>query len=78
MQDRGMDFGNMKKLNYKGYYIKLNINDDADVIQRLDEQKNRQGYIRELIRTDIALDVFREGVENGSIRIEKSEKDDKV
>ena len=78
MQDRGMDFVNMKKLNYKGYYIKLNINDDADVIQRLDEQKNRQGYIRELIRTDIALDVFREGVENGSIRIEKSEKDDKV
>ena len=68
----------MKKLNYKGYYIKLNINDDADVIQRLDEQKNRQGYIRELIRTDIALDVFREGVENGSIRIEKSEKDNEV
>ena len=73
----------MKKLNYKGYYIKLNINDDADIIERLDHQKNRQGYIRELIRTDIALDVFRElirtdialdvfreGVENGTIKIE--------
>lgn len=61
----------MKKLNYKGYYIKLNINDDADVIERLDKQKNRQGYIKELIRTDIALDVFREGVENGNIKVEK-------
>ena len=61
----------MKKMNYKGYYIKLNINDDADIIERLDHQKNRQGYIRELIRTDIALDVFREGVENGTIKIEE-------
>ena len=60
----------MKKLNYKGYYIKLNISDDADIIQRLDEQKNRQGYIKELIRTDIALDIFRNGVENGTIKIE--------
>ena len=63
----------MKKLNYKGYYIKLNINDDADIIERLDTQKNRQGYIKELIRTDIALDVFREGVENGAIKIAKSD-----
>ena len=63
----------MKKLNYKGYYIKLNINDDADIIERLDKQKNRQGYIKELIRTDIALDVFREGVENGAIKIAKSD-----
>lgn len=61
----------MKKMNYKGYYIKLNVNDDADIIERLDHQKNRQGYIRELIRTDIALDVFREGVENGTIKIEE-------
>ena len=61
----------MKKLNYKGYYIKLNINDDADIIERLDKQKNRQGYIKELIRTDIALDIFREGVENGSVKVKK-------
>ena len=62
----------MKKLNYKGYYIKLNINDDADIIERLDTKKNRQGYIKELIRTDMALDVFREGVENGAIKIERA------
>ena len=61
----------MKKLNYKGYYMKLNIVEDDDIIQRLDEQKNRQGYIKDLIRTDIALDVFRNGVENGAIEIEK-------
>lgn len=65
----------MKKLNYKGYYIKLNINDDADIIERLDTQKNRQGYIKELIRTDMALDVFREGVENGAIKIERTKAD---
>ena len=62
----------MKKMNYKGYYIKLNINDDADIIERLDTQKNRQGYIKDLIRTDMALDVFREGVENGAIKIERT------
>lgn len=60
----------MKRLNYKGYYIKLNIEDDADIIERLDTQKNRQGYIKELIRTDIALDIFRNGVENGTIKVE--------
>ena len=60
----------MKKLNYKGYYIKLNITEDEDIIKRLDEQTNRQGYIKELIRTDIALDIFRNGVENGTIKVE--------
>ena len=60
----------MKKLNYKGYYIKLNITEDQDIIKRLDEQTNRQGYIKELIRTDIALDIFRNGVENGTIKVE--------
>ena len=60
----------MKKLNYKGYYIKMNITEDEDIIKRLDEQTNRQGYIKELIRTDIALDIFRNGVENGTIKVE--------
>ena len=65
----------MKKHNYQGYYMKLNIVEDDDIIQRLDEQKNRQGYIKDLIRADIALDVFRNGVENGAIKIEKSDND---
>ena len=61
----------MKRLNYKGYYLKLNKEQDADVIDRLDAQENRQGYIKGLIRDDITLDIFRNGVENGTIKIEK-------
>ena len=60
-----------KKPKYKGVYLKLNKEDDADVIDRLDDQKNKQGYIKGLIRNDIVLDVFRNGVESGTIKIEK-------
>lgn len=64
----------MKKINnYKGYYLKLNKTDDADVIERLNKKDNKQGYIKELIRDDITLDIFREGVENGTIKIAKSD-----
>lgn len=61
----------MKTNNYKGYYLKLNKTDDKDVIKRLDDQENKQGYIKSLIRDDIVLDVFRNGVESGTIKIEK-------
>lgn len=61
----------MKKNNYKGFYLKLNREDDADVIERLEGKSNKQGYIKELIRDDIVLDVFREGVKNGSVKVEK-------
>lgn len=43
----------MDATRYKGYYIKLRITEDADVIAVLDDVKNRQGYIRDLIRKDI-------------------------
>lgn len=61
----------MKNRDYKGLYLKLNKVNDADVIERLDKQKNKQGYIKDLVRTDIDLDVFREGVQNGTVKIEK-------
>lgn len=32
--------------------LKLNRNTDADIIRWLEEQKNIQGYIKELIRKD--------------------------
>lgn len=35
------------------YRLKLNINTDADVIQKFDETKNVQGYIKKLVRDDI-------------------------
>lgn len=34
--------------------LKLNRNTDADILQILDAQENRQGYIKKLIRDDIA------------------------
>lgn len=38
----------------KQIVLKLNINTDADILQRLSEVPNKQGYIKELIRADIA------------------------
>jgi len=61
-----------KKPEYKGVYLKLNKEDDEDVIERLNKQENKQGYIKNLIRDDITLDIFREGVENGSVKVERT------
>lgn len=36
------------------YQLKLNTNTDKDVIARLGEQESMQGYIKRLIREDIA------------------------
>lgn len=41
------------KANTKGLYLKLNVKTDADIIQRLDKEINKQGYIKQLIRDDL-------------------------
>lgn len=41
------------KANTIRFCLKLNKNTDADVIQKLNEVENRQGYIKELVRADI-------------------------
>lgn len=43
------------KSHTKGVYIKLNKTTDADILERLQEVGNVQGYIKELIRKDILL-----------------------
>ena len=44
--------------NTKGVYLKLNLHTDADILKRLDEvadkEGGKQGYIKALIRADIA------------------------
>jgi len=35
-------------------FIKLNDKTDADILQKLDSVENKQGYIKDLIRADIA------------------------
>ena len=39
--------------NTRYFAIKLNKTHDADIIKKLDEVDNKQGYIKELIRKDI-------------------------
>lgn len=38
----------------KYYSLKMNLENDADVITRLSEVESMQGYIKQLIRDDIA------------------------
>lgn len=35
-------------------YIKLNLQTDADILDHLDKQPSKQGYIKALIRADMA------------------------
>lgn len=37
-----------------GVYLKLNKGTDADILEKLDAVGNKQGYIKALIRADIA------------------------
>ena len=41
------------KANTIMFCLKLNKTTDADVIQRLQEVSNRQGYIKDLVRSDM-------------------------
>ena len=43
-----------EKAYIRRYGLKLNINTDADIIEYLDKQESMQGYIKQLIRKDIA------------------------
>jgi len=40
--------------NTRRLSIKLNVNTDADILKKLDEVPSKQGYIKELIRRDLA------------------------
>ena len=40
--------------NTRQIMLKLNLKTDADILEKLDSVENRQGYIKSLIRDDIA------------------------
>ena len=40
--------------NTKRISLKLNLKTDADILQKLQDVPNTQGYIKELIRKDLA------------------------
>ena len=67
----------MKKATHKGIYLKLNEDTDKDILERLDKQENKQGYIKELIRTDYHLDCLRDAFNNGLCHAKPTKEGDK-
>ena len=47
----------MTDKNVKGLYLKLNKKTDADIIEALENSKNKQGYIKALIRRDLKQEL---------------------
>lgn len=41
------------KANTKGVYLKLNKKTDKDILEHLQKQESKQGYIKDLIRKDM-------------------------
>lgn len=41
------------KVNTKGLYLKLHLVNDKDILDHLDKQPSKQGYIKEVIRKDM-------------------------
>lgn len=41
------------KRNTKQYCVRLNINTDKQIINHIESKKNKQGYIKDLIRNDM-------------------------
>ena len=42
------------KTHMKQYLLKYHLENDADIIAKLDGMESKQGYVRQLIRDDIA------------------------
>lgn len=47
--------------NHEAVYIKLHKEHDKDIIERLGELRNKQGYIKSLIRSDIIYKPMNRG-----------------
>lgn len=45
--------------NTRQIHLKLNLKTDADILERLDEVNSIQGYIKDLIREDLAEQIAR-------------------
>lgn len=47
------------KKNTRRICLKFNLKNDADILEKLDEVSNMQGYIKELIRQDLRSKVVK-------------------
>lgn len=52
------------KANTRRYNLKYNVKTDADILAQLDKQPSIQGYIKTLIRADIAANGGTQEVEH--------------
>lgn len=52
--------------NTRQYHLKLNLNTDADIMDRFDQVGSVQGYIKALVRMDIKKNMmdFKKSVDN--------------
>ena len=53
LSKRAISQARFDKENTRKYTVKLNKRTDAEVIERLDKQPSKAGYIKQLIREDI-------------------------
>ena len=60
---RSVSQASYDKVNTRQLRMKLNLKTDSDILAHLDAQSNMQGYIKSLIRADIAA--------HGSVPIEE-------
>ena len=66
----------MKQAKHVGIYLKLNEVSDKDIIDRLKQVREegkdtKQGYIKDLIRTDIDLDCLRDSFSSGLTQVKE-------
>lgn len=54
-----------KRENLRQYKLRFNIRTDKDLIEKLDAQENIQGYLKSLIRADIARDPSTASADQG-------------
>lgn len=53
MKKKYMPQARYDKQNTRQIRLKLNLKTDADILEKLSEVDNKQGYIKSLIRADI-------------------------
>lgn len=63
----------MRNSTHHGVYLKLHQVNDKDIIERLDKQSNKQGYIKRLIREDTAFEHFCDEAFKESNNVNKQE-----
>lgn len=64
------------RANTKGFYIRLSLKSDQDIIEALANKENKQGYVKSLIRRDIDMEKQIKNLEESfEIKIDQGGKD---